>query len=207
MNSFAQLRRQPLKSFSGVILIALAVAILCVCVGQAAAAANMRTAMEKSYKTVALPTNRFLLDADPQQVWDWTQRLLEENPDVILEDSRIGLASAWIEGLSSDNYVSYLRSDKATNDRNAPFVSDPRGAPYTCAMLEVEVSAIHTESETMLLEGKVTQVIALADNGCAHTSGNSSDHTTHNGTLPLKSNNQLKQSYCRIVYIFCIHSS
>lgn len=163
MNSFAQLRRQPLKSLSGVILIALAVAILCVCVGQAAAAANMRTAMEKSYKTVALPTNRFLLDADPQQVWDWTQQLLEENPDVILEDSRIGLASAWIEALSSDNYVSYLRSDKATHARNAFLVGDLRGAPYTCAMLEVEVSAIHITTETILLEGKVTQVIALAD--------------------------------------------
>lgn len=169
MRSIKQLLRQPIKTLTGIILVALAVAILCVCVGQAAAAANMRTAMEASYKTVALPTGKFLYEEDLESTEEWIRQLIEENPDVVLQDSRLGLASAWIEDLSPDNYVRYLRSSVATHAQNGVLVADPRGAPYTGAMLEITlqnyvVNMVDLEGSYVLeLRGTVERVLALEE--------------------------------------------
>lgn len=170
MRSVRQLLRQPIKTLTGVVLVALAVAILCVCVGQAAAAANMRAAVEASYKTVALPTGKFLYEEDMESVEEWTRQLIKENPDIILQDSRTGLASAWIEDLTPDNYVRYLRANTATHAMNGVLMADPRGAPYTGALLVVRLDDFNHISHELgdgtvytELEGTVEQVLGLEE--------------------------------------------
>lgn len=162
MKSIRQLLRQPLKSLTGVILVALAVAILCVCVGQAVAAANMRAAIEASYKTVALSTSKFLYEENDEDLQTWINQMVEENPEVVLLDSRAGLASAWIEELTPDNYIQYLRSNTASNEVNSVLLSDPRGAPYTCAMLEISIDKYTvTDKEVVIENEEVVEVIPL----------------------------------------------
>ena len=168
MKSMRQLLRQPMKTLTGVVLVALAVAILCVCVGQAAAAANMRTAVEDSYKTVALPTGKFLHEEDMESIQEWTAKLIEENPHIVLQDSYTGLASAWIPALQPDNYIRYLRSNVATHRYNHVLTADPRGAPYTGAMLEITLDSftgictqLPSGTVTTELRGTILQVLSL----------------------------------------------
>lgn len=168
MKSVRQLLRQPMKTLTGIVLVALAVAILCVCVGQAAAAANMRAAVEASYKTVALPTGKFLYEEDMESVRQWTDKLIEENGHIVLQDSYTGLASAWIPELQPDNYVSYLRSNVATQQQNQILTADPRGAPYTGALLEITLDSftgICYQSPsgivTTELRGTILQAVSL----------------------------------------------
>lgn len=167
MRSAAQMVRQPLKTLSGIILVALAVAILCVCVGQASAAANMRAAMEESYHTVALPTNKYQTGSIPQEVLDWIDKTVEENPDVILSDSHAGLASAYIPELHPDNYIRYVRPSSAVDSTNQNLLPETTGAPYTCAMLEITLTKVTLQElqesggAVVVLKGTVENAVGL----------------------------------------------
>lgn len=174
MKSIAQLTRQPLKTLSGIVLVALAVAVLCVCLGQAAAAANMRTSMEESYATVALPTNKYLDGRTPEEVLAAVEQLIAENPDLILQDSYSGLASAYIPELHPDNYTNYFTQRSSSS--NDILQAYPTGAPYTCAMLEITLTEMifqitwYTDTPVAELRGTIERVIGL-EQGYADPTG------------------------------------
>ena len=59
MKSIRQLFRQPLKTASGILLVALAVAILVTCVGQYTATSLTRAELDDNYDTVALLSDEY----------------------------------------------------------------------------------------------------------------------------------------------------
>ena len=167
MKSIAQLFRQPIKTLLGILLVALAVATLCVCIGQAGAANNMRASLDDSYYTVALPANKYLNGKYPQRVLDWIDEAVAENPELILEDSWSGLASAWISELHPDNYTDYLIPPRTTGSSNAVLSTGSKGAPYTCAMLEITLKSVETQtvadsgSIIVTFRGNIERVVGL----------------------------------------------
>ena len=139
MKSFRQLMRQPIKTLSGVILVAMAVAILCVCVGQSAAAANMLSSMVESYTTVALVTNKYQTGSIPEEALEWIKQAVAENPDIILTESHAGLASAYISELHPDNYTQYVRQETSYNDQNLGLMAS-KFTPYTGVITEITLT-------------------------------------------------------------------
>ena len=169
MKSIKQLLRQPMKTLTGIALVALAVAILCVCVGQAAAAANMRASLEESYHTVAIPTDKYQSGLWPQEDLDWLEQFIQEHPQLVLQDSYAGLTSAYIPQLQPDNYTDYYVFER---DSSNPLAPTQTGAPYTGVMLEVELQPKMQEKKrqeledgtylvTMEIRGKIQRVLGL----------------------------------------------
>ena len=162
---YKQLFRQKLKTILGVFLTALAVTGLCVGVGQSMAAAQTAEDLQNQFTTVALPTNAFLwLDnpekvgwwrsmdmAMPQEIVDWMENTAWNHPDVVKTLSSPGLASAYISDLEPDSYLRntfyfYNGHEWLLNQRFHPL---PLGAPYSCAMLEIQLED-HTGEEDRL---------------------------------------------------------
>ena len=120
MKTVWQLFRQPLKTFVGVILIALAVAILGVCLGQALMARKTVERLEYDFTTIALPTGNYnvkystrypgslvYINSMNEEVEAWVEQVIEENPELVVGRSYTGLASAYLPELAADNYTSY----------------------------------------------------------------------------------------------------
>lgn len=163
MKTIRQLFRQPGKTLSGVVLVALSVSILSVGVGQSLAARITRGAIEYQFNTVALPTHQYnceeftsgsmtYLSASPtypQDIAEWIDRAAAEHPDLVQMDSRAGLASAYLPDLTADNYTRYEYYDAYQFTSGGVFVPKPLGAPYTCAMLEITLTSV--EKETIML--------------------------------------------------------
>ena len=162
---YKQLYRQKLKTILGIFLTALAVTGLCVGVGQSMAAAQTAEALQNQFTTVALPTNAFLwidnpekvgwwgsMDmAMPQEVVDWMENTAQNHPDVVKTLASPGLASAYIPDLKPDSYLRntyyyYYPDLPRLNQRFHPL---PLGAPYSCAMLEIQLED-HTGEEDRL---------------------------------------------------------
>lgn len=149
-----QVFRNSARCLAGILLLAFAVAALCVGVGQQQAALSAEKSVGELYTTVALPVpnaqmlwasggaGRFqypskLLTQEQQDIID---QLLTENSALVKTVSNTGLSSAYIPELQPDMYTNHdyryscVRSD-ALHPVNA-------GAPYSCAMLEIELETV-----------------------------------------------------------------
>lgn len=175
--------RQPIRTISGIILLALAVSIVLTCVGQYITAVITRQELDRQFDTVALAT-----DADSKLRWPasgeyyaFEQNLIEnyvvgEQNDIIKTISETGLLSAYIPELTPDNFTNHYTV-------SGNYAASERGVPYNCAMLVITLDNIGTEIEevkksvsdsvgtsfeivtyaTMTCEGTVEQVISLQE--------------------------------------------
>ena len=156
MKSIAQLIRQPVKTLSGIILVALAVAILCICIGQAMVAYNFEAALEQSFTTIALPTEIYQLPGEefyilrtmPMDVSTWISQMTAANPDIINAVAMPGLSSAYIPDMRQDNYTNYPYNGMSTTYRYKNLTSLPTGTPYSNALLEITLNEIGEIEET-----------------------------------------------------------
>lgn len=148
MKTIRQVSRQPLKSFAGIIMVALAVAVLVTCVGQYTATVLTRTNLDDRYNTVALLSdtyfwqqnesgNRVHLSELPDEIQSWIENTVQTRPDLVQDNSSTGLVSAYVPELNIDNFSQYENGDQM-GDFNI-------GNPYRCAMLEVTLTEIGTE--------------------------------------------------------------
>lgn len=129
MKSIKQLLREPMKTLFGVILVAIAVAALCVCLGQSFAAAETEKRLNETYMTAAFA------EADTNSLQStWLSTYAAEHPEVVKTVSYAGLASAYIPGLTLDNWTQHWHVPLAS--------STTMCAPYDTAILEITLTEI-----------------------------------------------------------------
>ena len=175
MKTIRQLLRQPLKTISGVILVALAVAVLCVCVGQAAVASNMQANLEEICTSYALLTQESLRQDQNdtrEEVLSWLQEIAREYPDIVEQINSPGLASAYIPALTGDQHTAHFYPMSLEDPRIAQMSTDKDQNNQTHVMLEIrleesgeaapwwdgEVSAVGME-----MTGTVVSVLGLQE--------------------------------------------
>lgn len=155
MKSIRQLFRQPLKTMSGVLLIALSVAVLVTCVGQYASTWLTKENMSYNYDTIALISFDALMERHgsivthhtqlPEEKQAWVDQTISERTDLIKDESYTELYSAYIPGLRIDNFSQYLHT--VNSDWFGELVDI--GNPYRCALLEVTLDQVGTEIKEM----------------------------------------------------------
>ena len=173
MHPMRQLLRQPFKTLSGMLLVALAVAILCVCVGQAAVAANMQNHLEELCTSYALLTKEALREnqnTTREAVLSWLEEIVREYPDIVEQINAPGLASAYIPALTGDNYTASFYPMDPIDPKAGEMNTDIDRNNQTHAMLEITLESIG-EGETVSygdadavrfqLTGKVESVLGL----------------------------------------------
>ena len=199
---YKQLFRQKLKTILGIFLTVLAVTGLCVGVGQSMAAAQTAEALQNQFTTVALPTKNFLPSLEetyygwgdkidvrmPTEIVDWMENTTRNHPDVGKTLSSPGLASAYIPDLKPDSYLRHTFYYYIATNIVQRFHPIPLGAPYSCAMLEIQLDKVgeldtypgvdeYIEVDTSLfewekerkryhevmLEGTITRVLGLSE--------------------------------------------
>lgn len=190
MKSIRQLLRQPLKTLTGVLLIAAAVAVLCVGMGQGFASLKTQKYFEQMFTTTAVTTidYQFFTVATerghsskfdrhlPEDAFMWMEKLAAEHPELVKTVSKPGLASAYIPELVPSNYTQYMRPDMNGHYfRNVAIQSlgaSPEGMPYSCAVLEItltelgEAKNFGTEDDpyiTMEVVGTIESVVGLQE--------------------------------------------
>lgn len=116
MKTLKQLFRQPGKTASGILLVALAVAVLVVCLCQSLAAQKTEAELEYKFTTIALTTGNYnfkdsamegvyvTLSYMNKDVAAWVDEQIEANPELVETIARSGLASAYIPALRVDNH-------------------------------------------------------------------------------------------------------
>lgn len=139
MDSLRQLLRQPLKTLSGILLVALAVAVLTVSFSQTLAASNTAEKLKQTFVTVALPA-----DTGREGAEEWLDAIEAEYPGLIQAEIRHGLASAYIPELTQDNLTSHLYE---TTHLNENYLLEPDYPVYACAMLEITLTDIQDYGE------------------------------------------------------------
>lgn len=189
MKTIKQVIRQPLKSFAGVIMVALAVAILVTCVGQYAATSLTRTNLDDRYDTVAIVSDAYFWEQGPgymkhsfklsEEIQSWVADTVKSRPDLIKTESYSELYSAYAPGLRVDNFSHYENGDTLIDEAGAY----NENAAYRGAMLEVTLTKVGTvldedtsefstetgESQvmlnhtTMLCVGTVNKVIGMEE--------------------------------------------
>ena len=157
MKTIKQVVRQPLKSIAGIIMVALAVAILVTCVAQYAATNLTRDNLNDGYDTIALisdtyfweqtETGRYHYSELPDDIQTWVDATIQNRTDLIQTESFTELYSAYIPGISPDNFSQYENGDNM--DFYNPTVGI--GNPYRCAMLEVTMTAVGTVIEEQVV--------------------------------------------------------
>lgn len=150
MKSIRQLFRQPLKTASGILLVALAVAILVTCVGQYAATRLTRANVDDNYDTVALLSDEYFWENTPghrvhhsilpEVYQNWIDDTVLKRSDLVKQESYSEVYSAYIPGVSPDNFSQYENGD--CMDFYSP--SNCVGNPYRCAVLEVTLTKLGT---------------------------------------------------------------
>lgn len=146
MKSIRQLLRQPLRTGSGILLVALSVAILVTCVGQYTAGSLTREELDDNYDTVALLSDEYFFENDPEggriqhtvlpdEYQNWIDNTLMARTDLIHEESNTEVYSAYAPGLVPDNFSRHENGDSLGNPDNI-------GNPYRCAMLEVTLTQV-----------------------------------------------------------------
>ena len=162
--------RQPVRYAVGVLIILLAVSVLCVTVGQGMYAVALKREVEENYTTIALPG----IEVQPGDTsrYDEITAFLEETarqyPGLVRGRASIGLASAYVPELSPLNQTAFLRGKVTSLNGNYDALSQPDGAPYCAAMLEMTLADIAEPVEeergfTVELMGKVDRVISLQE--------------------------------------------
>ncbi len=164
MKTWKQMVRQPIKTLTGLILVALAVAILVTCVGQYSAAALTRANLDDQYDTLALLSSKYFRELTengvmyygtlPEKYQSWIDEALPAHPDLVKMESRTEGFSAYVPGISPDNYSKYATYERFTgspcNDGNA----------YRCAMLEVTLTEIGTKIDEDIYEVGVSEGVS-----------------------------------------------
>ncbi len=155
MKSIRQLFRQPLKSLSGVLLIALAVTVLVTCVGQYTSTWLTGENTSYSYDTIALISSEALQKREPygityytqlpKEMQNWVDQAIIDRTDLIQGESYTELYSAYIPGLRVDNFSRYLHT--GNSDWFGELVDI--GNPYRCTMLEVTLDQVGTQIKEM----------------------------------------------------------
>lgn len=159
MKYLRQLSRQPLKTITGILLVAIAVAALCVCVGQSIAADESQQQLNASFLSVALPSADYTMEADA-----WAFRYAEEHPEIVKDISSPGLISAYAPSLSPLNHTDYLYScGRLTN--NYKWLPK-QTMQYPSAMFEITLTEIGetTTGETNVsvsITGTVENTVGL----------------------------------------------
>ena len=189
MKTINQVIRQPLKSFAGVIMVALAVAILVTCVGQYAATSLTRTNLDDRYDTVAIVSDEYFWERGPgymkhtyklsDEIQSWVTDTVQSRPDLVKTESYTALYSAYAPGLVADNFSRFENGD-ALIDQAGVYNEN---AAYRGAMLDVTLTKVGTvldedtsefstetgESQvmlnhtTMLCVGTVNKVIGMEE--------------------------------------------
>lgn len=201
MQSFKDAIRRPIVSAMGILLIIAMTILVCVSVGQAGVAKNVLRGFDDSFTTVALLTAKYQQPEEsyeqqfdgnyytwyvptqlPEEVKNWLSKMPSENTDIVKAVSSPGLASAYIPNLEVDVFVDHNYENSICYlDPWAPYPS-PYGVPYTCAILEFELSEIEEPQQDYLIlqrdgktiqqveqiisvqmKGKITSVVALHD--------------------------------------------
>ena len=188
MKTIKQLLRQPLKTVVGITIVALAFAILVTCVGQYTATDLSRENLDDRYTTIGLLSSEYLREktdrgykylsklSEGKQNWiDW---LISNRADIVKTVSSTGLTSAYIPGLTIDNFSRY--------DRGYNIGMYNYGQPYRSAMMAIaltKIGSIETKNAiyigaqecitdtTILCVGTVESVIGL-EKGFAPPTGN-----------------------------------
>lgn len=147
MKTLHQMFRQPIKTGAGIVLVMLCVAILIVCVGQSVAAQKTDAQLDDLFLTIAMPTANYNGTSRklPVEAADFLEELTANYPDIVRAVSSPGLASACISQLKPDMYTehsSYFGWETGTDGVVSTMVTSPVGAPYSCAMLEVQLDEI-----------------------------------------------------------------
>lgn len=189
MKTIKQVIRQPLKSFAGVIMVALAVAILVTCVGQYAATSLTRTNLDDRYDTVAIVSDEYFWERGPgymkhtyklsDEIQSWVTDTVQSRPDLVKTESYTALYSAYAPGLVADNFSRFENGDALIDQAGAY----NENAAYRGAMLDVTLTKVGTvldedtsefstetgESQvmlnhtTMLCVGTVNKVIGMEE--------------------------------------------
>ena len=172
MKSIRQLLRQPLKTLTGVLLIAAAVAVLCVGVGQGFASLKTQKYFEEMFTTTAVITDTYqhtevkkrvpkengggfdyyhesvFSPHLPDEIRRWLEETVAAHPEIVKEVSTPGLASAYIPALTPINYSQYIntyRNRTETGLDTTPtntMVAGQMGAPYSCAVFEITLTGM-----------------------------------------------------------------
>ncbi len=167
MYSFRQLLRQKAKTISGVLLVAMAVAVLCVSLGQALAATETDISLDYGFTTVALLAPRVYQEEFTRpngttiirdttklspEIADWLEQLTADRPDLVQTIAQHGLASAYIPELTADNYTQHAYRGYAQNTSMCAaqnFLPKIDGAPYSAAILELQLTSVSQPKENM----------------------------------------------------------
>lgn len=165
MRTLRQLLRQPMKTVAGILLNAVAVAVLCISFAQTLAANNTSAKLLETYMTVALPTNQMR----PEHAV-WVNSLITDHPELVSQDIRHGLASAYIPDLTPDNFTQHKVPDRDATDRTNELLQ-PYSLSYDGAMLEVEWESIS--------QGEILNSVYMLDkNGSLILSNGSPGYTS-----------------------------
>ena len=161
MKYLRQLSRQPLKTITGILLVAIAVAALCVCMGQSIAAEETQRDLNASFLSVALPSADYTKEADA-----WAFRYAEEHPEIVKNISSPGLISGYAPSLSPLNHTDYYYLHGALTNNYTWLPA--QSMQYPSAMFEISLTEIGeiTSTETgVILEitGTVEKVIGLEE--------------------------------------------
>lgn len=171
MKSIRQVMRQPLKTVTGIILMAVAAAILCVCVGQSLAAKTTAQSLNNRFTTIAIPAGLQKVEEQtimpsvtlPEDLRLWLEETAAEHPDILKGIMKQGILSAYIPELTPLNYTQgkYI-ADEFTSGNFAFhfFEPAPYGTPYSCAMFVItleEVSDPMENTETYTVEKELQE--------------------------------------------------
>ena len=158
MKTIKQILRQPMRSIAGILVVALAVAILVASTGQYAATLLTKENVDNNYNTVALLSDEYFWESVPggrrqhtklpEKYQKWIDETVQTRTDLVKMESISQVYSAYIPGVSPDNFSQYENGDYI--DRAKP--NSGLGNPYRCAVLEVTL----TKVGTILDEDKVT---------------------------------------------------
>lgn len=177
MKPILQLLRQPMKTFSGIILVALAVAILCLCLGQSMIISNFEASLDTVFSTIALPTEIYQVSSEtgrlemniPKDISQWIREMAADNQNIVKAVAAPGLASAYIRELKQDNYTQHkpvFEGPYSTLTQN--------GTPYNGAMFVVTVTenkaVLPTTIPAIRVIGVIDSVVCL-EKGFADPTG------------------------------------
>ena len=144
MRAIIQMTRQPWKSFSGIVLCALAAALLVIGGGQYYATTLTRANLDDRYDTLALPAEDYFYKQQgsvrtrytslPEEYQDWTSEVIRTRSDLVRGEAYAGGLSAYIPEMAPDNF--------SRHDEGEFMEGYSDGIPYRCAVLEVTLTKV-----------------------------------------------------------------
>ncbi len=180
MKTIKQLLRQPLKTLSGILAVAMAVSVLCICASQAIIAGRTVEALDNSFSTLALQTLSYqveektliledgrdlsywnFLNVPTQEITDFIADIVASHPELVKTVSNPGLASVYIPELTPDNESQhpYPRiPGMAVEDTYARELKTV--ATYACGIFEIiltEIGEIYPNDGYGVLAGDEVQ--------------------------------------------------